>query len=423
MPRYQRAHLARCGTCRFVFAGRLPTAEVLTGHYEGYGRDDPDSPITRRRYDELLDGFESRRQTNRILDMGCGVGYFLEHAARRGWEVHGTEVGEEALELNRAKGIAMREAPASPEDYEPGSFDVVTAFEVVEHVADPAAEARTLARILRPDGGLFYCTTPNFASASRRLLGPAWSVIDFPEHLGYFTPATLRRWLEAEGFSAVRVTSTGVSPRRVLAGLRRAPGKAPGQSGGVPADDERVRAAIESSAALGAGKRAINAMLGALGAGDTVKAHSGCGHAHPSLPPSTGATSMARMRALRHPDRRFLLAVLAVVAVGAMPAIAAAQTPGVGGYAGTAPAAINQTAPPSGNTGVQGDSEGDDPAGAVNPGGTEGASGTAPTSTASASTGTLPFTGLQIGLMLFGGLALVGLGLTLRRTTAGQLPA
>ncbi len=48
---------------------------------------------------------------------------------------------------------------------------------------------------------------------------------------------------------------------------------APGQAGGVPADDERVRAAIESSAALGAGMRAINALLGVLGAGDTLKAH------------------------------------------------------------------------------------------------------------------------------------------------------
>lgn len=273
LPRYERAHLRRCRACRFVFAGRLPTRPELVSHYEGYGRDDPDSPITRRRYDELLDGFETRRRTNRILDMGCGVGYFLEQAAGRGWEVHGTEVGEEALALNRAKGIAMREAPVSAEDYEPGFFDVVTAFEVVEHLADPAREIRTLARILRPDGGLFYCTTPNFASASRRLLGPGWSVIDFPEHLGYFTAATLRRGLEAEGFTTMHMTSTGVSPRRVLTGLRRAPAKQAGQAGGISADDERVRAAIESSAALGAGKHAINAVLGALGAGDTLKGH------------------------------------------------------------------------------------------------------------------------------------------------------
>jgi SAM-dependent methyltransferase len=270
LPRYEHAHLRRCGSCGFVFAGRLPSAAELEAHYGGYGRDDTDSPITRRRYDELLDGFERHRSCNRILDMGCGVGYFLEQAALRGWEVHGSEVGIEALAINRAKGIEMRPAPLRAGDYEPGTFDVVTAFEVVEHVADPRAESRTLAHILRP-GGLFYCTTPNFDSASRRLLGPAWSVIDYPEHLCYFTTATLCSWLEDAGFATAGVTTTGVSPRRLLSGLRRTSAKQAGQAGGVASDDERVRAAIEASRALGLAKRAANAVLTGARAGDTLK--------------------------------------------------------------------------------------------------------------------------------------------------------
>ena len=270
MPRYEHARLRRCGACAFVFAGSLPSAAELEAHYGAYGRDDPDSPITRRRYDELLDGFERHRSCNRILDMGCGVGYFLEQAALRGWEVHGSEVGDDALALNRAKGIQMHAAPLRADDYEPGAFDVVTAFEVVEHVADPRAESRTLASILRP-GGLFYCTTPNFDSASRRLLGPAWSVIDYPEHLCYFTTATLRAWLEGAGFATAAVTTTGVSPRRLLSGVRRTSAKDAGQAGGVATDDERVRAAIESSRALGLTKRSVNALLTGARAGDTLK--------------------------------------------------------------------------------------------------------------------------------------------------------
>lgn len=272
LPRYQHAHLLRCSGCSFVFAGRLPTAAELAAHYGGYGRNDTDSPITRRRYDELLDGFERYRRTNRILDMGCGIGYFLEQAAQRGWEVHGTEVGEEALEISRAKGIAMRPAPVCADDYDAASFDVVSAFEVVEHVADPVAESRTLAGILRP-GGLFYCTTPNFDSASRRVLGPAWSVISYPEHLGYFTSATLRRWLEAAGFATVGVTTTGVSPHRLLSSLRRRAPKAPGQKGGVGQADERARAAIESSPALGRAKQGANALLTVTRTGDTLKGY------------------------------------------------------------------------------------------------------------------------------------------------------
>jgi hypothetical protein len=130
---------------------------------------------------------------------------------------------------------------------------------------------------------------------------------------------------------------------------------------------------------------------------------------------------MAPMRALRTTDGRFLLAILAVVVVGLLPATATAQTPGVGGYAGVAPTAVDQTAPPGdGDAGIQGAQEDVTPAQGVNPAvtqGTQGAQGGA----GAAPSGTLPFTGLQIGLMLFGGLALLGMGLTLRRTAARPL--
>ncbi len=138
---------------------------------------------------------------------------------------------------------------------------------------------------------------------------------------------------------------------------------------------------------------------------------------------------MARMRALRLSDRRVLLAIAAVVAVGVVPATAAAQTPGVGGYAGVAPAVINQTAPPAaprpagGVQGVQEESANDQaPAGAA-PGRADQRGAQAESRPAAVSTGKLPFTGLQVTLMLLGGLTLLGLGLTLRRTTGPQLPA
>ena len=254
--------------------------------------------------------------------------------------MHGTEVGEEALRINRAKGIAMRPAPVRAEDYEPGAFDVVTAFEVVEHVADPPAESRSLARILRP-GGLFYCTTPNFDSASRRLLGPAWSVIDYPEHLGYFTTATLRAWLEAAGFATVGVTTTGVSPRRVLAGLRRTSAKEAGQAGGVASDDERARAAIEASRALRVAKRAANGALTRARAGDTLKGRFVLRDRRSSE--RVGVALRHRCHYDRRVNRfspsRMLRAVAPLIVLAALlPAAASGQTPGVGGYATAAPA-------------------------------------------------------------------------------------
>lgn len=262
---YRRAHLVRCRSCGLVFAGWRPTDEELASNYEGYSRADYDSPITRQRYQELLDGFERYRRTNRILDMGCGIGFFLEEVQRRGWEVHGSEFEPRALEINRAKGLRCVQAPIDIDTFEPDSFDVITAFEVVEHLRDPLAEAAVIARTLRP-GGLFYLTTPNFASLSRRLLGSRWSIITYPEHLLYFTPSTLNLWLGHFGFVPVKVTTTGIS----LARLRRGVGAS---TPTAQSSDEQLRAQIERWPTLRAAKKAANLALGVTQTGDTIKGH------------------------------------------------------------------------------------------------------------------------------------------------------
>jgi 2-polyprenyl-3-methyl-5-hydroxy-6-metoxy-1,4-benzoquinol methylase len=264
---YERAHLARCRSCGMTFSNRLPTESELTAHYADYGHAWNDSPITRARYQELLESFEPYRQTSRLLDVGCGAGFFLEEARDRGWQVHGNEFSAHAIEVNRAKGLDVIHGPITLDTFEPGRFDVITAFEVFEHVADPTDQGLLLARILRP-GGLLYCTTPNFNALSRRILKARWNVIDYPEHLCYYTPATIRSWLGGAGFAPESVTSTGIDISRLREGLSAPAGEAaPHES-----TDEELRTTIEGSSMLRLGKTAANRTLSAFGAGDTLKA-------------------------------------------------------------------------------------------------------------------------------------------------------
>lgn len=255
-----------------MFAGRRPSPDQLRDYYDGYGLHDVDSPITRVRYGEILDTFEPYRRTNRLLDVGCGQGRFLEVAQSRGWEVSGTEYTETQVLDGRAKGFDMTLAPARVGDLPSAAFDVVCAFEVLEHVTDPKAEAEVLADVVR-DGGLLYVTTPNFDSLSRRVLGADWNVIAYPEHLGYFTARSLRRWLETAGFAVVSIETTGTSPGRLVRSLRGRRGTAGADQpvGGAP-DEERLRGTIESSGGLRAAKRAVNSALTATRTGDTLKA-------------------------------------------------------------------------------------------------------------------------------------------------------
>ncbi len=265
LVRYASAHLERCNRCKLAFAVRLPTDAELTSTYEDYGHAWEDSAVTRSRYRELLDSFESFRKNNRLLDFGCGAGFFLEEARARGWEVRGIEHSRYAVELCRSKELDVRSG-ALHEHFANEEFDVITAFEVFEHLREPEKDARELARILRPQGHL-YATTPNFDSLSRRALGPRWSVIEYPEHLLYHTPRSLGIWLERNGFRVSGVTTTGISPWRVRASL---PGGRDA-SRAYQSQELQLRTKIERSDVLKLGKRAGNILLSITRTGDTVK--------------------------------------------------------------------------------------------------------------------------------------------------------
>ncbi len=172
LDRYKETHLIECVDCGFVFVQKIPSAQELLDYYDGYGRNDYLSPITIKRYNELLDSMEEYRKTNRILDVGCGIGYFLVVAKERGWEVYGTEYTDKALEICRGKGIRMQQGELDPSHFEMESFDIITSSEVLEHINYPVEEISKFHSLLRP-GGLFYLKTPNFNSLLLNLLRSA----------------------------------------------------------------------------------------------------------------------------------------------------------------------------------------------------------------------------------------------------------
>ena len=86
-----------------------------------------------------------------------------------------------------------------------GRLDFVTAWDVLEHLPDLDAYMEALANLLEPGGHLF-CTVPNQASPAARVFGRRWNCY-LLEHLWYFTPATLRRYLERRGFRIVELAT------------------------------------------------------------------------------------------------------------------------------------------------------------------------------------------------------------------------
>ncbi|HTF05593.1 MAG TPA: class I SAM-dependent methyltransferase, partial [Bacteroidia bacterium] len=245
---YAHAYLVKCTSCGFVFGSRIPSETELSNHYAQYPRDNSISPVTTRRYEELLEQFEPYRRTNRMLDIGCGDGHFLATAKSKGWEVFGTEFTDEAVSIGHAKGIEMRKGKI--QDWtDRGDFDVITSFEVLEHINDGIEHVSTIKKLLR-NGGLFYFTTPNFDALSRRVLGGKWKNIEYPEHLSYYTAKSMNRLLVSCGLKRLTLITTGLAFRKSVA----ADSKPSSHAG----SEENLRVAVEKNKVLQLVKSLVN---------------------------------------------------------------------------------------------------------------------------------------------------------------------
>ena len=195
--------LLRCPQCGLVMTsprlGRLELEEFYRPEY--WGRVNADDPAWVRRDQAPRTSFLERfRQRGRILDVGCGLGLFLLALDPARWDRYGIEVMPAAYREAQRRLGADRIITEDLSDFTRGApFDVITFWDVLEHVPDPAAALRQAARLLKP-GGLVLVRAPNFASYLARRYGADWYALSLPYHLFHFTPATLTGMLEAAGF-------------------------------------------------------------------------------------------------------------------------------------------------------------------------------------------------------------------------------
>lgn len=267
---YQKHELITCQSCGFVFMEKIPSLSELSTHYSTYSYNDQGylSSLTRKSYQRLLDEFEKYRKTNTLLDVGCGRGWFLEEAKKRGWEVYGTEYSETAVNLCRAKGIQMVAGKLDALTFLTKNFDVITSFEVIEHINNPNEELENINKLLR-SGGLFYCTTPNFNSLLRYYLKADYNMIGYPEHLSYYTKKTLNRVVQQNGFKNIKFLSTGISITRIKTSKKTSTEKLISEKSA----DEILRQTMDSKWYLRVAKSIANGVLTRLNLGVTLKGY------------------------------------------------------------------------------------------------------------------------------------------------------
>ena len=136
--------------------------------------------------------------TGRLLDVGCSVGCTLEAAGRMGWKAIGTDVSADAIATCQRLGCEAVAYDGEQLPFRDATFDVITSWHVIEHVADVRRTLDEWHRVLKP-GGWVMIETPNGSCRKVQRKGPAYRRFWAHEHTYTFNRPTLEQFFaEAE---------------------------------------------------------------------------------------------------------------------------------------------------------------------------------------------------------------------------------
>jgi SAM-dependent methyltransferase len=212
--REQLYHLERCASCGMVWLASPPQPEEMGVHYsEDYHRDivAAGEGSAHRRWARQRKMVSTLARGGVLLDIGCSSGGFLSTMKGGGWKLYGIEMEESTARRARAASQAevfvgdVLDAP-----YLPGTFDVITGFDVLEHVYSPRQFLMRVHEWLKP-GGIFYAMMPNIDSWEAQLFGTYWYGLELPRHLCHFSQNSLRSLMADLGFEEVVVSTPVVS--------------------------------------------------------------------------------------------------------------------------------------------------------------------------------------------------------------------
>jgi 2-polyprenyl-3-methyl-5-hydroxy-6-metoxy-1,4-benzoquinol methylase len=142
-------------------------------------------------------------QTGKLLDMGSGIGSFLQEMKKNGWETTGLEpdpdarkVAKELYNVELAEMNGFSKLPA-------GNFDVITLWHVLEHVHDLGGYVQRL-KLLLKDTGRIFIAVPNYTATDASVYKEYWAAYDVPRHLYHFSPRSMQTLMNKNGLNILQ---------------------------------------------------------------------------------------------------------------------------------------------------------------------------------------------------------------------------
>ena len=207
--------LLRCTQC-----GQLVSAcdaETYQRRFQPFGEDNPidrNPSVHRKRLRKVQRHVHLQPRGTRLLDIGCNIGTFLQVAKERGYSVLGVEPDPGAVEAGLRAGLDIRCGYLHEVNLGDAQYDIVTLFEVLEHLEDPAGLLKECRRILKP-GGFLCMTTGNSRSWTARFMKGKWDYFDLKlGHISFFNPSSVSLMAERTGFEVVKIETKSVGLQR-----------------------------------------------------------------------------------------------------------------------------------------------------------------------------------------------------------------
>ena len=205
--------LVRCSSCNVVYVNPIFKSQK---YYEIYNADEYETVVQKvnhrshayrverfgRERVEFFEKYHAPDLPKTYLDIGCNTGFVVEAAVASGWDAVGVELNKGAVSFARSRGLTIFDQPMENINFDQ-QFSVISLFDVLEHLVEPK-KIIDISRALLAPKGMLYLYVPNLASASVDFLGYEDSHFIWPtHHLTYFTPPTLKSFIEKAGFELV----------------------------------------------------------------------------------------------------------------------------------------------------------------------------------------------------------------------------
>jgi len=207
----------RCQQCGWISLTPQPTMSELVqfypSHYESFLTNHTIDSLPRQLINENERKYQlithHHPRPGSILDLGCSTGHFLYHMQKHKWQATGIEPSPEAgWQAHKLYGLPIIVGELATVQFSIPKFNVVTMWDVFEHLHNPIANLKQLHRCLYPDGLLIF-TIPNLDSFDCKIFQKEWIGWDAPRHLHLCSLDTITTLLQQTGFQLLETRSIG----------------------------------------------------------------------------------------------------------------------------------------------------------------------------------------------------------------------